>query len=72
MSSLTEIAAAVVAVIAIAAVIYHTGVIRGKMCEMCRRVEALEKHRKDDMQSVYKKLQELSVQMARVEAKLES
>lgn len=71
MINTTEIAAAAVAVIAIAAAVYQTGVIRGRICETCRRVRALEEFRKSDMGNVYKKLDELTVQMARVEAKLE-
>lgn len=68
--AVSEIAAGVVAVLGIIAVIYQIGIIRGRIHETCRRVRALEEWRKSDMQSVYQKLNELSIQMARVEEKL--
>lgn len=66
------IAAAVVIALTVGAIVYQTGVIRGKLFEACRRIRDLETFRKNDMHDVYAKLEELSVQVARVEAKLES
>ncbi len=67
----SEVATVAVALTVITTVVYQTGIIRGRIHETCRRVNALEEWRKSDMREVRTKLEELSVQMARVEAKLE-